>query len=47
MTLATEAQAEAFAGRMVGIVNDAMLGLMMSIGHRTGLFDTMAGCRRR
>ena len=27
---------------MVGLLNDAMLGLMTSVGHRTGLFDTMA-----
>ena len=33
---------EAFAGRMVGIMNSGMLSLMISIGHRTGLFDTMA-----
>jgi 2-polyprenyl-3-methyl-5-hydroxy-6-metoxy-1,4-benzoquinol methylase len=29
-------------GRMVGILNDACLALMCSIGHQTGLFDTMA-----
>ena len=34
---------EAFAGRMVGVVNDALLGLAISLGHQTGLFDTMAG----
>lgn len=33
---------EEFAGRMVGLLNDTMLGLMTSVGHRTGLFDTMA-----
>jgi SAM-dependent methyltransferase len=33
---------EEFAGRMVGVVNDAMLALSISIGHQTGLFDTMA-----
>ena len=27
---------------MVGLLNSSMLGLMMSVGHRTGLFDTMA-----
>jgi SAM-dependent methyltransferase len=37
------ARAEAFAGRMLGIFNDGMLTLMVSVGHRTGLFDTMAG----
>jgi SAM-dependent methyltransferase len=33
---------DAFGGRLLGILNDAGLALMMSIGHRTGLFDTMA-----
>jgi 2-polyprenyl-3-methyl-5-hydroxy-6-metoxy-1,4-benzoquinol methylase len=36
------AKAEQFAGKMVGVLNDAMLALMTSIGHQTGLFDTMA-----
>ena len=36
------AAVEEFGGRMVGILNDGMLALMMSIGHRTGLFDVMA-----
>ena len=34
---------EEFAGRMVGLMNSSMLSLMTSVGHRTGLFDTMAG----
>ena len=34
-----ETKIEAFAGRMVGVINDAMLALMMSIGHQTELFD--------
>jgi SAM-dependent methyltransferase len=36
------AEAEAFAGKMMGILNDAGLALMTSIGHQTGLFDTLA-----
>ena len=36
-------QAEAFAGRMVTVINDAALALALSIGHRTRLFDTLAG----
>ena len=36
------AKAEAFAGQMVGILNGSILGLMTSVGHRTGLFDKMA-----
>jgi SAM-dependent methyltransferase len=31
-----------FAERMLGLFNDAALTLMVSIGHRTGLFDKMA-----
>src|SRR2546430_17736038 len=31
-----------FLPRMVGILNDGMLSLAISIGHQTGLFDTMA-----
>jgi 2-polyprenyl-3-methyl-5-hydroxy-6-metoxy-1,4-benzoquinol methylase len=34
-------QAEAFAERLVNVLNDGALCLMTSIGHRTGLFDTM------
>jgi 2-polyprenyl-3-methyl-5-hydroxy-6-metoxy-1,4-benzoquinol methylase len=35
------AKAEAFAGRIVTALNDGALCLMMSIGHRTGLFDVL------
>jgi 2-polyprenyl-3-methyl-5-hydroxy-6-metoxy-1,4-benzoquinol methylase len=38
-----EAKKEAFAGRMVGVLNDSCLGLMAGLGHETGLFDVMAG----
>jgi hypothetical protein len=38
-----KADVEAFAGKMVGILNNAGVALMTSIGHQTGLFDTMAG----
>ena len=38
-----QAKSEAFAERMIGILNDAALALVTSIGHRTGLFDVMAG----
>jgi SAM-dependent methyltransferase len=31
-----------FAERMLHMVNEAMLALMVSVGHRTGLFDVMA-----
>ena len=33
---------EEFAGRMIELMNSSMLSLMTSVGHRTGLFDTMA-----
>jgi SAM-dependent methyltransferase len=36
------ARAQAFAGQIVGILNGATLSLMLSIGHKTGLFDKMA-----
>jgi 2-polyprenyl-3-methyl-5-hydroxy-6-metoxy-1,4-benzoquinol methylase len=36
-------QAEAFAERMIGTLNEGALAVMTSIGHRTGLFDTMSG----
>lgn len=36
------AKAEAFTERMLDILNSAALSLMISIGHRTELFDTMA-----
>jgi 2-polyprenyl-3-methyl-5-hydroxy-6-metoxy-1,4-benzoquinol methylase len=42
LTELDQAKAEAFGGRMVGLLNDAMLGLMLSVGHRTALFDVMA-----
>jgi 2-polyprenyl-3-methyl-5-hydroxy-6-metoxy-1,4-benzoquinol methylase len=34
---------DAFGGQLLSILNHASLALMISIGHRTGLFDTMAG----
>ncbi|MFD5086429.1 class I SAM-dependent methyltransferase [Kitasatospora sp. NPDC058406] len=37
------ARQERFAGRVVQVLNDACLGIMASVGHQTGLFDTMAG----
>ena len=40
-----EAKRQAFAGRMVGVINDACLGLMAGLGHESGLFDVMAGLR--
>src|SRR5918995_782405 len=38
-----QAKAEEFAERMVGVLNEGAIALMTSIGHRTGLFDVMAG----
>lgn len=39
----TTTDAEAFAQHMLGTLNNAMLGVMISVGHRTHLFDTMRG----
>jgi SAM-dependent methyltransferase len=36
------AKTDAFGSRLLGILNDAGLALMISIGHRTGLFDAMS-----
>ena len=38
-----EARVEAFAARLTGVLDDASLALLTSVGHRTGLFDAMAG----
>jgi 2-polyprenyl-3-methyl-5-hydroxy-6-metoxy-1,4-benzoquinol methylase len=35
-------KAEAFAGRLLTALNDGALCLMVSVGHRTGLFDVMS-----
>src|SRR6266436_5950507 len=37
-----QAKSEAFAEHMLGILNSAASSLMLSIGHKTGLFDTMS-----
>ncbi len=37
-----QTKAEAFAERMLDILNSGALSVMISIGHRTELFDTMA-----
>ena len=37
-----QATVQEFAGKMVGVLNGAGVALMTSIGHKTGLFDTMA-----
>ena len=39
------AKMEAFGGQMMGILNGGSLALMLSVGHRTGLLDTMAELR--
>jgi len=41
-TVLDTTRAQAFAEQALGIVNNGCLSLMLSIGHRTGLFDTMA-----
>ena len=37
-----QAKAEAFADRMLNVLNEGALALMTSMGHRTGLFDVMS-----
>ena len=37
------AQVEAFTNRLVTMLNDSAIALGIGLGHRTGLFDTMAG----
>jgi 2-polyprenyl-3-methyl-5-hydroxy-6-metoxy-1,4-benzoquinol methylase len=38
-------KSEAFSERLVGMFNEGALNLMISIGHRTGIFDAMADLR--
>ncbi|MEM1186539.1 MAG: class I SAM-dependent methyltransferase [Planctomycetota bacterium] len=33
---------DAFAGKLLGMLNGGAVGLMISVGHRTGLFDSLA-----
>ncbi|HEY9736223.1 MAG TPA: class I SAM-dependent methyltransferase, partial [Trichocoleus sp.] len=40
--LLDQAKTEAFAENMLSTLNSAAIALMTSIGHRTGLFDTLA-----
>jgi hypothetical protein len=40
-TIMEASSEEMFAQQMIGMLNQAALALMTSIGHRTGLFDTM------
>lgn len=35
-------KAEAFGEKMIEVLNHGATALMVSIGHRTGLFDTMS-----
>lgn len=37
-----QSKAEAFAGRMLDVLNSSLLGLMISIGYQTNLFDIMS-----
>ncbi len=37
-----QAKSEAFAEQMLSVLNSGALSLMLSIGHKTGLFDTMS-----
>ena len=35
---------EDFGGKLVGVINNAGLAMMISVAHRTGLFDALAEC---
>ncbi|MFD3748516.1 class I SAM-dependent methyltransferase [Nocardia sp. NPDC058633] len=39
-----QAEVEAFAEKLVGVLDQASTALMLSMGHQVGLFDTMAAC---
>lgn len=43
-TIVNESQPSDFAQRLLGILNDAGLAMMLSVGHRTGLLDAVAAC---
>lgn len=45
MSQIDQAKAREFGGRMLNMLNDSFLGFMMSIGHQTGLLDTMSGMK--
>ena len=38
-----QAKSEAFADQMLSILNNGALSLMISLGHKTRLFDTLSG----
>jgi len=40
-----QTKAEAFAAKMLGVINGGALALMTSVGHRVGLFDAMGGLK--
>jgi SAM-dependent methyltransferase len=42
-TVLDATRSQAFAEQALGMVNGGFLSLMLSVGHRTGLFDTLAG----
>ena len=39
----SKVKSKAFMGQMISIINGGALSLMISIGHKTGLFDIMDG----
>jgi Rv2258c-like winged HTH domain len=38
-----QSKMEEFGGRALDILNKASVAVMMSVGHRTGLFEAMVG----
>jgi len=47
VTALDAARVRAFGGQMLGVLNHSLLGLMIRIGQRTGLFEAMAGAGAR
>jgi hypothetical protein len=41
-TVLDPTRTQAFAEQALGVVNGGCLSLWLSVGHRTGLFDTLA-----
>jgi 2-polyprenyl-3-methyl-5-hydroxy-6-metoxy-1,4-benzoquinol methylase len=39
-------KAESFAGKLLDIINGGCLSLLISVGHKTGLFDTLSGLHK-
>src|SRR5680860_1489882 len=43
MEILNQERAEAFGARLMAVIDDASLAMLTSVGHRTELFDALAG----